>query len=320
MIKDKVFQMFILGTGNLDYALKNNLGGIIFFTRDIDSEVQFIELIKELKSKAKTPLFLSIDQEGGRVERTENLHPRYLSPMYAFQNGNEFLANQTKNIAKELNSYGINMNFAPCIDVNSNPNNPIIGERAFSNKPEDVCKGYDIVSSIYKEHYIIPVIKHFPGHGNASKDSHKELPKINLSMKEMEQVHIQPFRHAIDNRADAIMVAHLHCTCFDKEEIPTSLSSNCIKYIRANLNYNGILISDDMLMKGVEKYGKTEACIMGIRAGLDMFIYRDSEKSTLECIEKIIREAEKDISLRENIEISYNRIISLKKRYNILNK
>lgn len=318
MIKDKIYQMFILGTGNLDNALYNNLGGVIFFTRDIQSKNQFKTLITELKTKSKTPLFLSIDQEGGRVERTENLHPRRLSAMPAFKKGVEFLADQTREIAEELKDYGINMNFAPCLDVNSNHDNPIIGERAFSDKPDEVCLGYDITAPIYRKNNIISVIKHFPGHGDASKDSHKELPKIDLSMNEMENVHILPFRHAVTNGADVIMVAHLHCTCFDTNEIPTSLSTNCIKYIRNNLNFNGVLISDDMIMKGVEKYGKSEACIMAIMAGMDMFIYRDSDESTLRCIEEIIQTADKNSTLREKIEQSYNRIIELKTKYGII--
>ena len=240
MIKEKVYQMFITGTGpNLEQMIKSGLGGIIFFTDDIQSEEQFRGLIKSIKNKYNTiHPFLSIDQEGGRVERTENIHPRYLSPMFAYQKGETFLKEQTQTIAKELKEYGINMNLAPCLDVNSNPNNPIIGERAFSNKPQDVCRGYDVVSKIYAQNNIIPVIKHFPGHGDADKDSHKELPKIDLDKITTETIHIHPFRYAINNGADAVMVAHIHSTYFDKEEIPASLSENCINYLRNTLNFN----------------------------------------------------------------------------------
>ena len=310
--------MFILGTGNLAEPLKNGLGGVIFFTHDICSVEQFQSLIGNLKTQALIPLFLSIDQEGGRVERTENLHQRYLSPMPAYKKGVEFLKNQTVKIAEELDVYGINMNFAPCLDVNSNPDNPIIGERAFSDKPEDVCLGYDIVSNVYRAFGIIPVIKHFPGHGDASKDSHKELPKIDLSLEEMEKVHIMPFKHAIENGAEMIMAAHLHCTCFDKTEIPASLSSNCIGYLRNKLKFNGVVVSDDMIMRGVSKYGMSEACIMGIKAGVNMFIYRNSDETTLQVIEDVINASEKDCMLRERIEDSYSRIIDLKKHYHII--
>ena len=320
MIKDKVFQLFIVGTGkNFDYFLENSVGGVIFFTHDITSAFQFRTSIDSIKAQCnKIAPFLSIDQEGGRVERTENIHERYLSPQFAFQKGVDFLRKQTENIANELNDYGINMNFAPCIDVNSNPNNPIIGERAFSNNPDDVCIGYNIVSTEYKNHGIIPVIKHFPGHGDADKDSHKELPVISLSMKDMEKTHIFPFQYAIRQGADIVMVAHLHCKCFDNDEIPTSLSENCIKYLRNNLQFSGVTISDDMFMNGVAKYGMTEACLMGIKAGLNMFIYRESSDETLNVIENVIKAAEKDVELREKINVSYNKIIDLKRKYNLI--
>lgn len=319
MLSEKVFQMFITGTGdNLDYALKKGLGGVIFFTRDINSKEQFTVLIAEIKYKSAISPFLSIDQEGGRVERTENIHERYLSPMFAYNKGAEFLSEQTKAIANELKDYGINMNFAPCLDVNSNPNNPIIGERAFSDNPDDVIKGYDIVTKIYKNNGIIPVIKHFPGHGDADKDSHKELPVIDLTFDEMVKTHIYPFRHAVKKGAEAVMVAHLHCKCFDSEEIPTSLSKNCINYLKDTLGFHGVAISDDMYMKGLAKYSMTDACLMGIKAGLNLFIYRDCSDETLNVIESIIKTAEKDHDLLAKIEESYEKIIQLKSSYGII--
>ena len=200
-MKKMVYQKFILGTQDsfgsrklFNSALDDGLGGVIFFTRDISSKEQFTELVKDIKKRANRPLFLSIDQEGGRVERTENVHARYLSPKYAYEKGEEFLKEQTRKIAKELKSYGLNLNFAPCADVNTNPNNPIIGERAFANNPEDVSKGVKIVSEVYRKNGIIPCLKHFPGHGDANADSHKTLPEIDLSMNEMEKCHIRPFK------------------------------------------------------------------------------------------------------------------------------
>ena len=320
MLREKVYQMFITGTGkNLDYFLRNGLGGVIFFTRDIDSKGQFSDLVKGIKSKyTKILPFLSIDQEGGRVERTENIHPRYKSAKEAYNLGEEFLKKQTETIAKELSEYGLNMNFAPCIDVNSNPNNPIIADRAFSDNPSDVCKGYDIVSGIYSDNGIIPVVKHFPGHGDADKDSHKELPVINLSFAQMEQTHIYPFRHAVDNGADVVMVAHLHCPCFDSEVIPTSLSKNCIGYLRNKLGFNGLVMSDDMFMKGVAEYGMVQACVMGIEAGINMFIYRDASDETLDVIENIVKLAGNNSELRELIDNSYDKILRLKQKYQLI--
>ena len=316
-LKTKLYQMFILGTDGNGYkeALKNGLGGMIFFTKDIHTQKQFRELVSEIKSEALIKPFLSIDQEGGRVERTENIHKgkKYLSAKFAFEKGEIFLEKQTLEIANELKSYGLNLNFAPCIDVNTNPNNPIIGERAFSNNVEDVIKGEKIVSQTYRENGIIPCVKHFPGHGDANADSHLTLPEIDLPLDEMEKTHIRPFEACAKN-IEMVMVAHLHCTCFEKENIPTSLSKKAISYLRNKLGFKGVAISDDMVMKGVAMQGNTpsEVCEKGIRAGLNMFIYRNSLPETIEIIETIAQKATVDKELKQNIEKSFELISNLK--------
>lgn len=317
-LKQKLYQMFILGTEGDGYkeALKYNLGGIIFFTKDIQSVEQFKNLISSIKANSTTVPFLSIDQEGGRVERTENIYhgKKYLSAKYAYENGENFLYKQTIEIAEELKDFGINLNFAPCIDVNTNPNNPIIGERAFSNNPDKVIQAEKIVSQAYREKGIIPCVKHFPGHGDANADSHLTLPEIDLTINEMEKTHIKPFR-ACAKTVEMVMVAHLHCKCFEKDAIPTSLSKNAIGYLRNELGFDGVAVSDDMVMKGVAKFGTVEACEMGIRAGLNMFIYRNSNPETVEIIETIAKKALSDKELSENIEKSFDKITKLKKDF-----
>lgn len=311
-MEQMIYQKFILGTGKcLDKALSKGLGGVIFFTRDIRSRDQFKKLVTEIKQKALITPFLSIDQEGGRVERTENIHARYLSQRYAFRRGEEFLTKQTIKIARELVDYGINLNFSPCADVNTNPKNPIIGERAFSDKTDDVIRGVKLVVDVYRKVGVIPCLKHYPGHGDASKDSHLTLPEIDLPMTTMEDVHIKPFKENLD--AEMIMAAHLHCTCFDKERIPASLSQNAIGYLRKILGYQGVIISDDMVMKGVQNFGSVEACVMAIKAGVDMFIYRDADTNVISTIEELISLAKKDEYIKDCILKSNERIDRLKK-------
>lgn len=321
-LKTKLYQMFILGLDGEGYkdALSKGLGGIIFFTKDISSAEQFKLLTSELKSTAKIPPFLSIDQEGGRVERTENIHngKKYLSAKFAYENGEKFLEEQTTEMAKELVSYGINLNFAPCTDVNTNPNNPIIGERAFSEKTVEVVHGAQIVSKTYRKNGIIPCVKHFPGHGDANADSHLTLPRIDVDFEKFKEEHIKPFKALIDSGIEMIMVAHLHVPYFEKNIIPTSLSKNAISYLRNNLLFKGIIISDDMIMKGVADFGSVEACEMGIRAGLNMFIYRNSTPNTINIIDTIAQKAENDIELRNNIEKSYEIITKLKQEKKII--
>lgn len=318
-LKTKLYQMFICGLEGSGWkqALPIGLGGVIFFSKDIQCPEQFKTLIQDIKHISKIPPFLSIDQEGGRVERTENLSggKKYLSAKYAFAKGEKFLISQTQQMAQELKNYGINLNFAPCIDVNTNPDNPIIGERAYSSNPQDVMKAGKIVSETYRKNGIIPCVKHFPGHGDANSDSHLTLPQINLSLEEMENIHIKPFAYAIKNGIEMIMAAHLHCTCFEKDNIPTSLSKNALDYLKEKLGFNGVIISDDMVMKGVDGFSGLQACIMGIKAGLNMFIYRNSFPETIAIIEGVYSKALKDVSLQNNIETSYKKIMALKNKY-----
>lgn len=317
-MKKMIYQKFILGTQNLEKALQNGLGGVIFFTKDIQTEKQFKKIIDDIKLLASIPPFLSIDQEGGRVERTENIRTKRLSARIAYKNGVEFLTKQTNEISEELKKYGINLNFAPCVDVNTNIKNPIIGERSYSDKYTEVITGAEIFIKSLRKQNIIPCIKHFPGHGDADSDSHLTLPRIDLSFDEMKNVHIKPFEYFIKDNIEMIMVAHLHCTCFDSKTIPTSLSQNAINYLRNELGYNGVLISDDMVMKGVEAYGKLESVIMGIMAGIDMFIFRNSDDETLEMIEQLCEIVNNNQELQKKVLDSYDRILKLKKKFNIV--
>lgn len=328
-IRQKLYQMFILGlegedlssNPNLVNALHNGLGGVIFFTQNIKSTEQFKNLVADIKKEALVaiyPPFLSIDQEGGRVERTENLFggkcggKNFLSAKFSAQKGEDFVQEQTEQISRLLKDLGLNLNFAPVLDVNTNPDNPIIGERAFSNDTDEVIKFGKIVVDTYLKNRIIPCTKHFPGHGDASVDSHISLPKIDLSLEEMEKYHIRPFRE-VDS--PMIMVAHLHCTAFDKEEISSSMSKNVINYLRNNVGYEGLLITDDMVM-GAVNVG-IEACLYAIKAGVNILLYRNSNDETIQIIEDLAEMADSDEELLNNINTSYEKIINFKSSFGL---
>ena len=134
----------------------------------------------------------------------------------------------------------------------------------------------------------------------------------------MEKIHIAPFKYAVKHNIEMIMAAHLHCTCFDKEVIPASLSKNAINFLRHHLKYNGIIISDDMFMKGVQDYGALEAIIMGIKAGLDMFIFRDADQHIVDTINELIKIVKTDEHLQQKIKESNERILYLKNKYKIV--
>lgn len=335
-LKTRLYQMFILGlegtelkdNPNIIKALHNGLGGVIFFTQNIETEEQFKKLIRDIKKEARISPFLSIDQEGGKVERTENIFggKKYLSAKFAAAKGKEFLKEQTEQISHDLKNFGINLNFAPCLDVNTNPNNPIIGERAFSSNPDEVIKFGKIVAETYLKNGIIPCAKHFPGHGDANVDSHISLPKIDLPLEEMEKIHIKPFKEV---NVPMVMAAHLYCTAFDEEEIPSSLSKNVIGYLRDKLNYQGLIITDDMVMGAVREKEKgkrkknlsllTSQSALAIKAGVNILLYRNSFDEIIQIIENLAQLAQNDKELLENIEASFEKIVNLKAKFLIKN-
>ncbi len=318
MKEEDLYQIFITGTGEyLPELLSKGLGGVIFFSKDITSESGFIDDIFKIKQLAKIPPFLSIDQEGGRVERTENIYPKRLSAKYAYEKGIDYLESQTNELARELLNFGINLNFAPVIDVNTNPLNPIIGERAFSDNPKDVIKGMRVVNEVYKKHGIISCVKHYPGHGDAQKDSHKELPEINLSLDEMERIHLLPFKAAVGDGLSMVMVGHLNCKCFGEYGIPTSLSSKAIEYLRNSVGFRGVIISDDMNMGGLSGVTALEASLKAIKAGVNILLYRDSNKETYLLINELVQKIKEDSELKCCVEKSIEKVRWLKCLYGV---
>ncbi len=327
-LKQKIAQLFITGFTGTDYLknkyftqlIQNCLGGVIFFSHNIESEKQIKELTQKLNNNSSIPMFLSIDQEGGRVERTEKIHKgkKYLSAKFAFDMGLSYLQDQTKQIALELKSYGINMNFAPVLDVNTNKDNPVIGERAFSSNTQDVIIASKIVIKEYEKYGIIAVGKHFPGHGDSTSDSHKILPVINLSKEELMTKHILPFDEAIKIGLSAIMAAHVVYPALDNA-IPASLSEKIITDILVQkLNFNGIIITDDMEMNAVKGFSREDACCRAINAGITMFIFRDTTEDVLYLIDKIEQKVNSGDIPEEKINNAFRKILNLKYRYGII--
>ena len=181
---------------------------------------------------------------------------------------------------------------------------------AFSDNVEEVIQAGELVIRTYLKEGIIPCIKHYPGHGDANADSHKTLPEIDLDMNIMEDIHIKPFKAL--SFAPMLMAAHLHVKCFDKDVIPTSMSKNALTYLRKNIGYDGVIISDDMIMQGVQGYPLE----YGIMAGLNMFIFRNSNNETINKIEDLYKKALISKPLQEKIEDSFNRVQRLKKSTN----
>lgn len=331
-LKEKISQMLILGFSgtclnsgniNIQHLAKNGLGGVILFAENIDTYEQTQKLSSELQNTAKIPLFISIDQEGGLVERTININNKidYLTAMaLASADNPEFVKKHTEIMAEELKFMGINMDFDPVLDVNTNINNPVIGVRSFGNNPEDVVKYSKAVYKTFAENNIIPVGKHFPGHGDTCVDSHLDMPVVELSFEELENIHIKPFKETIINKIEALMIAHVFYKAFGKESVPASLSHEIISgYLKEKLNFKGLIISDDMVMGGISKhYNYLDACIKGINAGIDIFIFRTSSDEIIKLIDNLENAVKQNLIPVERINESVEKILLTKEKFGVL--
>lgn len=210
------------------------------------------------------------------------------------------------------------MNFAPVLDVNSNPNNPVIGDRSFSADPNVVSSlGIQTMKGITEQH-VIPVVKHFPGHGDTSVDSHLELPKVNKTVKQLEQLELIPFKKAIEADTDAIMVAHILLPQLDKT-YPASMSAPIITdLLRKQMGYNGLVMTDDMTMKAITNhYGIAQAAVQSVKAGSDVVLIAHDPANTIAVIDALKAAVESNKISEQQIDQSVMRIIELKEKYKL---
>lgn len=324
-LEEKVGQMFIVGFDgyevdeNIINLIKNKkIGGIILFSKNINTVNQtkkLIENLNELNSENKFKLFMSLDEEGGIVSRIPKEMGQFESAWdvgatgdlnYAFEHG--------KAIGETIKSLGFNLDFAPVLDVNSNPNNPVIGIRAFSDDPEIVKKMGTEVYKGLRSKGILGVGKHFPGHGDTDVDSHVGVPVINKSLDELKNLELIPFKYAIDNGVDMIMVSHLYLPQLDKEYV-ASISKNIVtKILREELGFNGVIVTDDMIMEGIKgKYPTNESAVKAREAGDDVIIVSAGIYDQNNAIDGVIKAVRDGIISENRINESVYRILKLKK-------
>jgi beta-N-acetylhexosaminidase len=311
---------------------KYHLGGIILFDydtpthnpiRNITSPKQLRNLIEGLQVVSSRPLFIAIDQEGGKITRLKRRFgfPATVSAQYLGEkNRVDFTYKEAEKIAKTLASVGINFNFAPVVDVNVNPNNPVIGRlrRSFSANPDIVTRHALAFIKAHHKHKIITVLKHFPGHGSSTADSHLAWADVSDTWQGIE---LNPYRDIIlSNQADAIMIAHVFNKLLDSE-YPATLSKQTVTgLLRGDLGYKGVVVSDDMQMKAVAKHYKFKEAIMRtIQAGIDIIVIGNNltyEPKIASRTVRVIKELIKEGKITERrIDESYRRIQDLKKRW-----
>jgi beta-N-acetylhexosaminidase len=328
-IDEKIGQLVIVGvdayTNNAHSQVLINdyhVGGFILFGQNIKNTNQTLTLINSLKksnSRSNIPLFLGIDEEGGKVTRMPSEFVKIPTNKIIGQVNNLNFSNKIgKIIGQELKAFGLNVNFAPVLDINSNPKNPIIGSRAFGTNATIVSKlGIQTMKGLQAQN-IISAIKHFPGHGDTSVDSHIGLPVVNNNLDRLKKLELVPFSNAIKNGADMVMIAHILLPKLDSKN-PASFSKTIITdLLRNSLKFSGVVITDDMTMGAIIKnYDIGQAAVKSLNAGTDIILVcHDFDKET--AVLKAIKNSIENGTLSEkSVDEKIYRILKLKARYNL---
>jgi beta-N-acetylhexosaminidase len=318
----KIAQMLMVGIESheltkteWEICRRYGFGGFILFSRNCCDPLQIRSLCRSLSTTASLP-FIAIDEEGGSVHRLPPPFTHFPAAALIGQKGNPDLAERIgRASAAELALLGINLDFAPVLDVGSNPKNPIIGDRSFGLTSDQVIAIALAWTEGLRSNGIIPCGKHFPGHGSTDKDSHLQLPIVAKSRIELREVDLEPFYHACRRRIEALMTAHVVFPALD-ERLPATLSREIVTgLLREQLSYEGVVFSDDMEMKALTDHFDTEeAALLSVRAGIDVLLYSHDLSKATTVFGVISREARRDKQLRARIDESCARISKLKMR------
>jgi beta-N-acetylhexosaminidase len=344
-LDEKIGQMLMVGfrgtsataDSSIAHAIRQyHLGSVILFDVDVErgtadrnivSPTQLKALVDSVQSFARVPLFVAIDQEGGRVNRLKTIYgfPASVSAQYlGTLNQLDSTTHYAESTARTLKSLGITVNFAPVVDLNTNPDNPVIGrlERSFGADPALVTRHALAVVAAHRAQGVVPVFKHFPGHGSAWNDSHLGMADVTETWREQE---LAPYRTAIAAGAlDAIMTAHIFHGKLDAKH-PGTLSQYVIgTLLRKDLGFNGLVFSDDMQMKAIVNfYGLEQAIELAVNAGVDVLTFGNNARPYEPDIAERAFRTVKSLVERGRIPIArideaYARILDTKTRYGVL--
>lgn len=328
----KIGQMILIGvpgtkvdTVVLKEIREGKAGSIIFFEKNIANKNSYAQLKKlawSYSQVAPIPLFISIDQEGGRVNRLKEKYgfPKSLSAA-AMSGSIDSVGFYGETTAATLAGLGINVNFAPVVDLATNPDNPVIAkvERSFSANPDTVARYSKEFIKAHRKLGVVTVLKHFPGHGSSRDDTHLGIADVTNTWEEKE---LSPYQQLIDSGyVDAIMTAHIVNERLDQKFLPGTLSEKILdSLLRKKMKFDGVVFSDDMQMHAITKhYGLEEAIRLSINAGVDILTFSNniqgSEDRTVDKVHSIIRKFVKEGAIPlARIDQSYNRIMDLKKK------
>lgn len=273
-----------------------DLAGVIYFARNVAEPAQVRELSREVASLARDwPLWISVDQEGGRVARLRKPFTEWPPMATLGRSGDAALARRfAEALAAELAAVGINLDYTPVLDVHTNPKNPVIGDRAFSARPEEVASIGRVLIETLEGTGIAACGKHFPGHGDTSTDSHFELPLVEHPPDRLDAVELVPFRAAVDANVAFMMTAHVLVPALD-EARPATLSPIVVNgWLKQKLGYQGVVLSDDLGMKAISATtGLGEAMVASLAAGCDaVLLCNEPAGAQVDALETVIRALE----------------------------
>ena len=339
-LEEKIGQMFIVNLEQLDNShgnyyefrkftdeMKNTLenykiGGVILFARNIESIDQTKELISNLQGNAPIPLFVSVDEEGGdvaRVGNNSNMRTTTFPPMEEVgkNEDEEYAYNMGKTIASEIKELGFNLDFAPVADVKTNEYNTEIGNRAFGSDAKLVSKFVKQVVKGIQGQGISATLKHFPGHGSTTGDSHNTPVNAYTDLMSLRSREFKPFKAGIDAGADFVMVSHISISKVTENTVPASMSTVVIQnMLREELNFKGVVITDGMDMGAVtEKYDADEAAVNCIKAGVDIVLMSTDVKDAYNAVKKAVENGEIE---EKSIDESVQRILEVKIKRGII--
>lgn len=334
-LEEKIAQLFIVDfyvmtktyqekeytQGMDEFLRKYPVSGVIYFSENIETADQVIKMNAALSTVSQIPLFISVDEEGGIVSRLGNANIGVTHLPDAATLGTENTTDEVYayafKLGNEIKILGFNMDFAPVLDINTNPDNPVIGKRAFGQDAETVSS-YSL--AFYKglsDAGIIATGKHFPGHGDTTTDSHTQLTSIEHSIERIQDIELVPFKNAINESIPAIMVAHINTPNISDDGLPASLSPFLISdVLRGDLAFDGLVVSDSLRMKAItDYYQPTQVGVMFLKAGGDLILIPDDFEATYQGILDAVKA--NDIT-EERIDESVKRILTAKEASGIL--
>lgn len=298
--------------------IDDGVGGVILFKRNVESPRQVAELVRALKTHAGRPLLASVDQEGGRVARLRGAPFTSLPPMRQLGlSGDAALVERAgRLLALEVRALGFDVDFAPVLDVDTNPANPVIGDRSFHRDATEVARLGVALGRGLEQGGVASCGKHFPGHGDTAKDSHLDLPSLPHALERLRQVELLPFAHWAKAGLASVMTAHVIFDALDPG-VPATMSPRVLDgLLRRELGYQGVVVSDDLEMKAISEHFTVErAVVEGTRAGVDCFLVCHHPDVQRRAIEALVHAVERGEVSRERLAEARARVAALVRRF-----